>query len=132
MVEISEQLYRDKFRAIFDWFHSHVHADPDAYQYKIVDLERTYIKLIELVSKKTGNSHFRVLLKATYDPIDPTFLPKENLREVSYLQQTQTDNPLVFGTAFQACYIRLNELNEPFDGILYTYSPNDRKYHVVN
>ncbi len=131
MIEISEQVYLEKFQAIFDWFQSHIHADPDSYRYEIVDLKRTHIKMIELVNKRTGNTHFRVLIKATYDPIDETFLPKENLKEVGYLQQSQTNNPLIPGTAFQVCYIRLNNLDQPIDEILYTYSPDDRKYHVI-
>ena len=105
MKEISEQIYHNVFEPIYDWFRINVHSDPDSYWYEILDLERTDIKMIELINKTSGNPHFRVLLKATQDPIDETFLPAENLREVGYLQNTKTNNSVISGTAYQICYI---------------------------
>jgi hypothetical protein len=129
MLDVSEEIYTQNFEKIFDWFQQNVHHAPDEFDYQINDLGGTHLKLVDIVRKSTGGLYFRVILKATYDNVEQVAVPQKNYEDLAYLFNTKTKNEFIPGTSTQVCYVQLNEENIPINGILYTYSSEDEKYH---
>lgn len=129
MTDVTEEVYTANFEKIFEWFHNNVHDAPEEFDYEINEPERTHFKLIEIIRKSTGGLYFRVILKATYDDVDKANIPDKNYKDLAILFNTKTKNDFIPGTATQVCYVQLDKEDKPFHGVLYTYSPDDEKYH---
>lgn len=129
MTDIDQDVYAENFDKIFQWFHDNVHAEPNEFDYEVYDLDRTHLKLIDIVRKLTGGLYFRVILKATYDDVEQAIKPKKNYKDLAHFFNTKTKNELTRITATQVCYVQLNEENKSIHGALYTYSSHDENYH---
>lgn len=126
--EVPQAVYEARFEQIFQWMRTNAHENSEAYEYRVVDLDRTYLKVID-ISPKGGRLHFRVLLKATYDDLTQPGVPSIPIREVSWIQQAKTAREAVIGVALQECYVHLNDASRPTGGILFSYSV-DKWYRV--
>jgi hypothetical protein len=129
MTDVDQGIYAKNFDKIFQWFHDNVHADPDEFEYHINNLDRSYLKLVDIVRKSTGGLYFRVILKATHDDVEHAVKPQKNYKDLAHFFNTKTKHTPTRITGTQVCYVQLNKDNEPIHGVLYTYSPHDENYY---
>lgn len=123
MEEVKKEIYLKHFDEIFNWFEKKVHASPQCYNYSVIELKGTHLKLIEL-SDENDKVFFRVLIKATYEDVKQPRQLIKNYQEIGYLTNTISTKPLLAAgqTALQVCYVQLNDKNIPVNGVLYTYA----------
>ena len=115
--------HRDAIMAQFRTVH------PQPWRYVETKLPNTHLTLVTLIDEVREIGLFRVLVKATREPVAQI---KELLRdpqEISWLQQLEKDQPAVSqtGTALQICIVEVDQEGRAMDEALFTLSDGQFK-----
>ncbi len=127
MNQIDDKDYAKFFPVVFEWFRKRVHGE--GYPYNVLDLRNTTRKLIELKHAVSDNVIFRVIIKMTYEKPTKDRVPERNIPDLDELFNTKSENNFAAGMATQVCFIQVEAEGKPLMAMLYTYSPQDEKYH---
>lgn len=127
MNQVSEDVYKENFNNIFLWILENVHNE-DEYEFDVVAMPDTYLKLIEVIRNQTGTVYFKLLIKATYDDIKKVVNPNKNVEDLTHLYQVPSNHESSVHTAHQILLVQLDENNAPVDAVIFTWSPEHEEF----
>lgn len=127
MQQVSEDVYKECFNDILQWVAENIH-DADAYDFDVVEMPASHLKLFEVIRKQTGTVYFKMLIKATDDDIKNVEIPNKNVDDLTYLYQVPGNHEASVHTAHQILLVQLDGNNNPVDAVIFTWSPEFQEF----